>query len=116
MPSSLPPQILPNECELIPCMQGTLQGMGDVQHRVVHQHFNMFSELSGVGVPERLVQLRKPSAQAAQDSADRVTVLERLAIHLPSTAIAADKFGDPGNNFNLHLASVSGGWHIRSRH
>ena len=76
-----PPEILPDERELIPRMQGALQGVCNVQHGVVHQHFDMFSEVPCVRVPERLVQLRKPPTQAAQDLADRVAVLEGLVIH-----------------------------------
>src|SRR5262245_6638532 len=97
-------------------MQGALQGVGEVEHRIVHQYFDVLGEVASVRSPEGLVQLWKPPAQAAQDLADRVAVLEGLVIDLARTTIAADKFGDPGNNLDLHLASSSSGWHIRCGH
>src|SRR5215510_11478562 len=116
LPSYLPSQILPDERQPVPSMQGALQGVGDVEHSIVHQHFDVRGEVASVRSPESLMQLWKPPAQAAQDLADRVAVLEGLMIDFASTAITADKFGDPGNNLDLHLASGSGGWHIRSGH
>src|SRR5215470_18957660 len=97
-------------------MQGALQGVGEVEHRIVHQHFDVRGEVASGRIPEGLVQLWKPPTQAAQDLADRVAVLERLVIHFARTAIAANKFGDPGNHLDLYLASSSGGWHIRCGH
>src|SRR4249920_2468245 len=97
-------------------MQGTIESVGEVEHSIVHQHFDVLGEVASIMIPEGLVQLWKPPAQAAQDLADRVAVLEGLVIDFAGTAITADKFGDPGNNLDLHLASSSGGWHIRCGH
>src|SRR5215475_3769001 len=109
-------QILPDERQPVPRMQGALQGVGEVEHSIVHQHFDVLGEVASVRSPEGLVQLWKPPTQAAQDLADRVAVLEGLVIDFAGTAIAADKFADPGNNLDLHLANSSGGWHIRCGH
>src|SRR5690242_7650534 len=68
-------QILPDERQPVPGMQGALQGVGEVKHRIVHQHFDMLGEVASVRSPEGLVQLWKPPTQAAQDLADRVAVL-----------------------------------------
>src|SRR5215471_7516035 len=97
-------------------MQGALQGVGEVEHRIVHQHFDVLGEVTSTRSPQGLVQLGKPPAQAAQDLADRVTVLEGLVINFARTAITTDKFTDPGNNLNLYLASSSSRWHIRCGH
>src|SRR5215510_11993049 len=112
LPSYLPPQILPDERQPVPSLQGALQGVGEVEHRIVHQHFNVRGEVASIAIPEGLVQLWKPPTQAAQDLTDRVAVLEGLVIDCTGTAITADKFGDPGNNLDLHLASGRSGWHI----
>src|SRR2546428_1535501 len=114
--SYLPPQILPDERQPVPSLQGALQGVGDVEHSIVHQYLDVLGEVASSRIPEGLMQLWKPPAQAAQDLADRVAVLEGLVINFAGTAIAADKFADPGNNLDLHLASSSGGWHIRCGH
>src|SRR4030095_16179206 len=97
-------------------MQGALQSVGEVEHSIVHQHFDVRGEVASSRVPEGLVQLWKPPTQAAQDLTDRVAVLEGLVIDFAGTAITANKFGDPGNNLDLHLASSSGGWHIGCSH
>jgi hypothetical protein len=97
-------------------MQGALQGVGDVKYSIVHQHFDVLGEVSSLRIPESLVQLWEPPAQAAQDLTDRVAVLEGLMIDFAGTAIATDKLGDPGNGLNLHLTGGSSGWHIRCSH
>ena len=61
----LPPQILPDERQPVPSMQGTLQGVGEVEHSIVHQHFDVLGEVASARIPESLVQLWKPPAQAA---------------------------------------------------
>ena len=72
----LPSQILPNEGEPVPGVQGALQGVGNVQYGVIHQHFDVLGQVPRPRVPERLVQLGKAPAQTAQDLADRVAVSE----------------------------------------
>src|SRR5262249_8971264 len=109
-------QILPNQREPVPRVQGALQGVGNIQHGIVHQHFDVLSQIPRLRVPERLVQLRKAPTQTAQDLADRIAVSDALGLYFAGTAIAADKFGDPGHDLNLHLASGSGVRHLRYGH
>src|SRR5262245_59568425 len=104
-PRSAAAHELGEQGDLVSRPQRRVEGVVDVEHRVVDEDLDVLAQL--FAVPESPVQLGKARREPCEHAPDRRTGRQRLVEDAPPRAVAAHELRDPGGD--LHGNGRGGG-------